>query len=90
LAFLNLLWASNAGTLKQRRETYGRQKKTLSDASVAEITDASQNTPVNRQGETMVCQTLLPLKLERTDEILTAYEGRPCWPSSVMGWASGG
>ena len=53
----------------------GRHNKTLSAASDADITDASPHTTVNRQGETMVRQTVLPFKLERTDETLTAHGG---------------
>lgn len=47
----------------------------MSAALDADMTDASPNTTVNRQGETMVRQTVLPFKLERTDETLTAHGG---------------
>ena len=53
----------------------GRQKKTLSVALSADITGVRPNTTMNRQGDRMVRQTVLPFKLERTEEILTAHGG---------------
>ena len=49
--------------------------KTLSAALSTDITGVRPNTTMNRQGDRMVRQTVLPFKLERTDETLTAHGG---------------
>lgn len=51
------------------------ERQTLWAALGADIKGVSNHIPFNPQGEAMIRKTLLPFKLERTDETLIAHGG---------------